>query len=205
MCERARSEARGPLEAVVVVIRPMGKQHARMVGLALLMLSSCAGSTVLNPKSPERLEFALADLAGRPVSSDALLGRVVLVDFWATWCRPCEQSLPFYTSLYGRLEQEGFSVVAVNVDAREQDLARFLERHPLPFTVVRDPEGRIARQLDSAMETMPTAVLVGRDGRIRRVHGGFVAGDEEKLEREVRTLLAEPTPVSMPSSAESAL
>jgi peroxiredoxin len=157
---------------------------------SLLALAGCTTPRAAEKRAPEQLQFSLSDLSGSTVTNADFSGRVVLVDFWATWCKPCEESFPFYASLHETLGKDGFAVVAISVDAEDEVVKRFLARRPVPFTVLRDPEGKTPRSIEGAIETMPTAVLLGRDGRVRLVHSGFTPDDREKIEREVRAALA---------------
>lgn len=166
------------------------------------IFAGCAGTQHAGHThdAPKQLTFELNDLSGRTVKTSDFAGRVVLVDFWATWCKPCEASFPFYAELSEKLGPEGFTVLAISVDEKDEDVTRFLERKPVPFTVLRDPEGKVARSIEGAIETMPTAVLIGRDGNVRMVHAGFVDSDRETLEKEARAALA--VPVATSSVAE---
>jgi len=164
--------------------------------LAVLALACAAGcaSTRQNAHAPDTLSFSLPDLSGKTVGTSDYQGRVVLVDFWATWCKPCEHSFPFYSELQTKFGQEGLTVLAISVDERDDDVASFLERHEVSFQVLRDPKGSVAHSIDRAIESMPTAVLLGRDGHVRLVHTGFVSGDEERLTEAVKDALAQPSP-----------
>lgn len=107
--------------------------------------------------------------AARPESDaafelDSTAGRVVLVNFWATWCEPCEQELPAMQRLYERLPRDRFELVAVSIDEEPEKIAGFVERYGLTFPIVMDPGKKVA----SAYQTMgvPESLLVDRDGRI---------------------------------------
>ncbi len=128
------------------------------------------------------------DLDGR-VALLARPGKVVLVDFWATWCEPCKVALPLYRKLYGELRDRGFEVVAVSVDDGDEAVRAFLAREPLPFPVLRDPGGTLAESLSVA--EMPTSFVLGRDGRVRARHDGFDSGVEPALRRQLEALLKE--------------
>jgi cytochrome c biogenesis protein CcmG, thiol:disulfide interchange protein DsbE len=165
------------------------------VAVGFLLLPACKGSRSA-ARAPKNLAFNLPDLSGKTVDTSQFQGRVLLVDFWATWCKPCEHSFPFYSTLQKELEGQGFTILAISVDERDEDVAEFLERVPVSFRVLRDPEGSVARKIDRAIDTMPTAVLIGRDGAVRMVHAGFVSGDEEMLKHAVKEALAEAAPVA---------
>ena len=154
----------------------------------LLSFSACAHSRGTGlPTKLEKgsvFEFELPSLEGGLVRSQAYRGRVLLVDVWATWCAPCERSFPFYAQLYEQLEARGFDVVAVSVDERAEDAARWLEERKLPFHFVHDPEGNIPERI--GLRTMPSAVVLDRDGQVVGVHAGFEEGDRFLIERMIR-------------------
>jgi len=127
----------------------------------------------------------------RPVSLAALRGRVVLVDFWASWCGPCKVSLPEMNALRQELIAMGygprFEVIAVNVDEEPKAALKFLSRHPVTYPLVSDPRGRLPAAYQ--LPTMPSSYLVGADGRIVQVHSGYKPGDAGKLKAEILRLL----------------
>jgi cytochrome c biogenesis protein CcmG/thiol:disulfide interchange protein DsbE len=129
----------------------------------------------------------LPTLSGEKVRLADLRGRVVLLDFWATWCEPCKLSLPFYARL--QRELRGLEVVAASTDEDDEDVRKFLAQTPLPYTIARDPAGRIADEL--GVELMPTTFLLDRAGNVRFRHVGAAPDSEAALRREVQQLLAE--------------
>jgi peroxiredoxin len=112
---------------------------------------------------------------------------VVLVDLWATWCKPCLVSMPFYKALFEQHQKEGFEVVAISVDLHKEDVEAFVAKEELPFRVLHDPEGRTPEQV--GLSTMPTMVLLGRDGAIAYLHRGFEESDKEQIAGEVERAL----------------
>ncbi len=123
------------------------------------------------------------------LSLEALRGKVVFVDFWASWCAPCQVSMPQLDALRKEFPPDRFVLVGVNVD-RDPALARnLLERRSIGYPSASDPEGRLPARF--GLETMPTAYLIDPDGVIRYVHRGFRKGDIETLRDEIRDLLAD--------------
>ena len=115
-------------------------------------------------------------------------GKVVLVDFWASWCAPCRQSFKTLNDLHQRFGSEGLVVIAVNVDEDQKHMARFLTKNPAAFAVVRDTSQKLVTALD--VKAMPTSFLVDRDGKLRHAHSGY-HGDEtpKQYEQEITGLL----------------
>lgn len=128
-----------------------------------------------------------------PVQLSDYQGKVVLIDFWASWCGPCRQSLPEYDELRTRLRQqskgEDFEILAINVDVTTEEAIHFLERYPVSFPVLEERSGKSQQAYD--LLTMPTSFLVDREGYIRIAHQGFNSGYIHYLEKEVESLLNE--------------
>jgi peroxiredoxin len=129
----------------------------------------------------------LKDLSGKAFKLSGLAGKVVLVDFWASWCAPCKQELPVLEGLYKKYRDRGLEIVAVSQDEDPQNASKFLKRAPLSFTVVHDAKRAVASAY--APEKMPSSFLIDRKGLVRYVHGGFKASDAAALEREIVSLL----------------
>jgi thiol-disulfide isomerase/thioredoxin len=124
-------------------------------------------------------EFALPGRNGI-VSLDSLRGKVVLADFWASWCEPCRKSFPWMADLYRRRSSEGLAIVAINLD-KQRDLAdAFLAQHPVPFDVAFDPAGKTAEAF--GVKGMPTSVLIDRNGVIVESHVGWDPRRAARLE-----------------------
>jgi cytochrome c biogenesis protein CcmG/thiol:disulfide interchange protein DsbE len=119
--------------------------------------------------------------------SPGLQGKVVYLDFWASWCGPCRQSFPWMNELQRELGSQGLVVVAVNVDHERADANRFLASYPADFRVLFDPDGRLAERYKVA--GMPTSFIIGRDGKIVATHAGFKQKDAESLAATVRRVV----------------
>jgi thiol-disulfide isomerase/thioredoxin len=128
---------------------------------------------------------------GAPVTLAGLKGSVVYVDFWASWCVPCRLSMPTLEDLYQRNKARGFAVVGVNKDASAADARRFLAKVPVSFALVQDGADAAARGFE--VKAMPSGYLVDRKGVVRQVHRGFTAETGAALERQIDSLLKEPS------------
>jgi thiol-disulfide isomerase/thioredoxin len=120
-------------------------------------------------------------------------GKVVLVDFWASWCAPCKASFPMMAKLHRDLAARGLVVVAVGIDEKAAAADAFVKKLSPVFPTVHDQGQNLVKKVE--VPTMPTSFLLGRDGKVRFVHEGF-HGDrtESELRRQIEALLAEAQP-----------
>ncbi len=116
-------------------------------------------------------------------------GKVVLVDFWASWCGPCLQALPRYEALRQQLQAGGFEVIGVDVDQHPQDGEKLLKTLHLSYPQVPDPQGELAERYN--VSGMPSSYLIDRRGVVRQTHTGFEKNDIEPLRKAVAQLLEE--------------
>jgi peroxiredoxin len=134
-------------------------------------------------------EIGLNDLSGKRVDVASLKGKVVIVDFWATWCAPCKQELPLLEKLYQKYKARGLVIVGVSVDQEEANVGAFVKQLKLSFPVVHDKAHAVADRVKPPK--MPSSYVVDRNGVVRHLHGGFRSGDEAKLESEINALLGQ--------------
>jgi Peroxiredoxin len=116
-------------------------------------------------------------------------GKVLYVDFWASWCSPCAKSFPFLNDLDREFRDRGLQIIGVNLDEERSDAQNFLAKHPANFTVAIKSNKQCAK--DFGVKAMPSSYLVDRNGVIRHVHLGFRAGEAKQLRALVEHLLAE--------------
>jgi thiol-disulfide isomerase/thioredoxin len=117
-------------------------------------------------------------------------GRVVIVDFWASWCKPCRQSIPWLNAMRERYGANGLTIIGVNVDAERADADRFLRDVPIDFEIVFDPKGDLAKQFK--VQGMPSSYLFDRAGKLVDTHLGFRDAKKDENEAALRNLLDQP-------------
>lgn len=131
--------------------------------------------------------FTLKDLNGNTVTMDSFKGKVVFLDFWASWCGPCKEELPELELLYKKYGKDGFEVIGVSVDKSESNIAEFLKKRPVSFTVLTNIKGDVAEAY--GLPGMPTGYIIGKDGVIQHRHVGFAKAFLPVYEKEIVELL----------------
>lgn len=165
----------------------------RLAAAAALLAAACAStrpSTKPSAVVGKPVTVRAADLDGREHDVRADDGKVRVVDFWATWCDPCRDQLPFLDRMSAKYAERGLTVYGVSFDEDRGALERYLgEMHP-SFTVLWDKGGAV---LADPLEVtrLPTTLFVDRKGLVREVHLGFEKGEERDLEALLQRLLAE--------------
>jgi thiol-disulfide isomerase/thioredoxin len=114
-------------------------------------------------------------------------GKVVYLDFWASWCKPCQKSFPWMNALMKKYPADQFQVVTINLDADAKDMKTFLEHVPADFTVFHDPSGQVAERFK--LPGMPTSFIIDKNGKASSKHIGFFQSKIQEIEAEIEALL----------------
>ncbi|HEX7027996.1 MAG TPA: TlpA disulfide reductase family protein [Gammaproteobacteria bacterium] len=114
-------------------------------------------------------------------------GKVVYVDFWASWCEPCRKSFPWMDEMQARYGKN-LKVIAINLDPKREDAVGFLKKLSPKFTIAFDPDGKVAEAYK--VKGMPSSYLIDQQGRLVSSHIGFRGSDKEKLESHIEKLIA---------------
>jgi peroxiredoxin len=133
--------------------------------------------------------FTLTDLAGQQEALSQFKGQVVMVNFWATWCGPCQQEMPILDQMYKKYKPAGFTLIGVNVDKEAPPVKALLDRKPVSFPVLLDPANQVSKAYN--VNEMPSTVIVDRKGQIRYIHRGYHPGDENEYQDRIRQLIRE--------------
>ena len=114
-------------------------------------------------------------------------GKVVIVDFWASWCVPCRRSFPWLNEMQAKYADQGLVIIGVNEDTSEEEVAGFLADYPARFEIVRDNEGSLATEF--GVVAMPSSYIIGRDGKIATRHLGFKTKLMDEYEATIQEIL----------------
>jgi len=143
-----------------------------------MIISLCLGETFIltdcakkGKESVSTPDFTLKTLEGQEITLSKLKGKVVLLDFWATWCAPCRESIPHLVELYKTYGEKGLEVIGMNVDRGDTDtVRRFVKSMDIPYPIAVTPE-EVSR--DFGVTALPTTILIDKEGRLREKILGF--------------------------------
>jgi peroxiredoxin len=180
-----KSPTKRPGKCIVIERLPskLGEMKAALAVIFLVVFAvfSVALKTELRrDKSPiaalkinsQMRDFSLPDTNGKAVKLSEMMRdkKIVLVNFWASWCGPCRVEMPSFEKLYNEEKNNGFIILAISEDDQRPKLDQYLKQRPVSFPVLIDVDGALAKQLK--VQSLPTTVLVEHDGKIREVHEG---------------------------------
>lgn len=185
-----------------VLTRPDWRRRAfdgrtLLFGAILAALSACGGTGQPAASSPEGSSSAIGQLApdtefaalhgSGTISLSSLRGKVVLLDFWASWCAPCQEELPLLDDLAGRLKSKDIEIIGLSIDESKADAEQFLKRKSSwTLTLGHDPEQKTAERFKPPK--MPTSYVIDRKGIVRYMNAGFERADLKKVEDQLLEL-----------------
>ena len=165
----------------------IGHQTARIaIGLALCFGIATAEDVCPADAKVANLNFTLKDIHGKPFALSDYKGKVVLLDFWATWCPPCRKEIPGYIELYDTYKSRGLVVIGVSMDESPSDVKKFVKQIKMNYPIVMGAGREAALGRAFGELPLPTSFVIGRDGRICAKHDGITP--KEQIEREITAL-----------------
>lgn len=146
-------------------------------------------STMVQAQSLTEQQWSVQLTNGKSMETLAnYKGKVLWIDFWASWCVPCRASFPWMEQVQQKYGDYGFKVIAINVDENRDDAVQFLKQHPVSFSVLFDPNGQSPALFD--VQGMPTSILVDRKGKIHFIHIGFKPSQKAALEDKIQSVIS---------------
>jgi len=129
--------------------------------------------------------------SGDTIKLSDFSGKVIILDFWASWCGPCKEEFPFLIDLYNKYSEKDFSVLAVNVDENSSSMNKFLSgiNKDVPFKIISDRKSKIPELYN--LDAMPSSFVIDKKGVVRYAHTGFTKSDKEKFINEIEKILNE--------------
>ena len=167
----------------------MTRLHASRLVRLVLCAAALAASAAVPAVAPTSSapDFTLHSMGGPNLRLQEQRGRVVMINFWATWCGPCRQEMPHLNRLYDKYKASGFVLLGVNVDDDAGNAQAVATKLGVRFPVLLDSDKLVSKLYD--LSTMPSTVLIDRDGKVRFVHRGYLSGYEDVYEKQIRELL----------------
>jgi len=153
-------------------------------GITVLLLAAAASLPVQALEVGDQVPELELPGNGQTVKLPKQPGKVIYLDFWASWCGPCRQSFPWMNAMQDKYKKQDFEVIGVNLDGQAADAEKFLAKVPAKFTIAYDAKGNSARQY--GVKGMPTSLLIGKDGKVIYMHMGFNNEGREKLEQAIQ-------------------
>ncbi len=136
---------------------------------------------------PANMTFTVKDITGKPVSFASFKGKVVILDFWATWCGPCKIEIPAFVELQSKYRDRGLAILGFSVDDPIEKLVPFAEKFKMNYPVLLGYDRDDVQESFGPIWGLPTTFVIGRDGKICKKHTGMAT--KEQFEREILELL----------------
>ena len=157
-------------------------------GIALAaVFASAALATSSSGPAPA---FQLSGRGGKTIDLSQFKGQVVMINFWASWCKPCRDEMPLLEDIYKKYKPMGFTLVGVNVEPDAKGAEAWLSKQkPVSFPIVFDTDSKVSKMYKVAV--MPSTVFVDRKGNIRVMHKGYKPGEEDFYLTQIRSMLKE--------------
>jgi thiol-disulfide isomerase/thioredoxin len=169
----------------------MSARTVKGIFKSFALVAVCASAAFAASSSGPAPGFQLSARGGKNIDLAQFKGQVVMINFWATWCKPCRDEMPLLEDIYKKYKPMGFTLLGVNVEPDSKDAETWLGKLPKPvtFPIAYDVDSKVSKLYK--VETMPSTVLVDRKGNVRVLHRGYKAGDENIYLTQIRSMLKE--------------
>ena len=170
----------------------MNNKHILFTGilfLLLVLISSAGVVSFAKINADLAPDFTLKSASGKNIRLSELKGRIVMLNFWATWCGPCAEEIPHLNELHDSLDPYDFELLGINIDEDQSKAIHLAKKLEVNFPVLFDEDKNVSRSFD--IKAMPTTIIIDRAGKIRHVNKGYKKGYIERYHRQVQALRKE--------------
>lgn len=164
----------------------MTKNILAALSVILLLLTACSPKDQIQGQANEK-DFTLTSIDGEEFTLSGLKGQVVLIDFWATWCPPCERSIPIFAALYNKYHEKGFTVLGISREDKAR-LTAYREENNIPYPILIDNKN-VTKTYQ--VEAIPTIIFIDKTGKPRKTQVGFAPELEAAFDAFIDSLLNE--------------
>ena len=161
----------------------------KVIYLFALFLCIASISAYAKIKADAAPDFVLKSAAGKNIRLSEYKGRIVMLNFWATWCGPCTQEIPQLNILHESLDPDDFELLGINLDKDHSKAIRLANKLDINFPILFDEENNVSRSF--AIDAMPTTIIIDRSGKVRHINRGFKKGYIERYHAQVQALRKE--------------
>ncbi|MGI9227755.1 MAG: TlpA family protein disulfide reductase [Gammaproteobacteria bacterium] len=134
-------------------------------------------------------DFVLKSASGKNIRLSELKGRVIMLNFWATWCGPCAEEIPYLNKIHDSLDPYDFELLGINLDEDQSKAIHLANKLNMNFPILFDVEKDVSKRF--LIDAMPTTIIIDRSGNIRNINRGFKKGYEERYYRQIQALRKE--------------
>jgi len=158
----------------------------RIIATVIAVLSGVLPAMAAIRADGRAPDFSLTDTQGKTVTLSAMNGKVVFLDFWASWCPPCRMSIPKVQQLHDRMKESGVVVIGINVENNARAAANFAKKERITYTIAAG-DGKVER--DYRISSIPAFYIIGKDGKILKKYEGYYPGMEKEWETVIKQAL----------------
>lgn len=162
----------------------MNKNIIKLIGILGFALMVCSKN---NTQSDVKGGFTLSSIDGEEISLESYKGKVVIVDFWATWCPPCRNEIPHLIELYNKYKDQGFIILGISLED-EQTLKNFRDEYRIPYLILLGTK-EISKKYD--VQAIPKTLFIDRKGKVRKIQVGFAPELAPEFDAFIDTLIKE--------------
>jgi len=168
-------------------MHPFARNTLKLIASVVLLVVTATASGKMPAVGAPAPDFTLRSSTGKNLKLSEYRGRVVMINFWATWCAPCREELPHLNRLYQQYRRAGFVLLGVNIDDNPKSAQAMATHVKLAFPVLFDTGKQVSKRYD--VDAMPSTLIIDRDGKVQYVHRGYRTGTEKEYEARLREIL----------------